>query len=396
MIFCPADAPEVAEIVAAAARDHRALEIFAGASKRGFGRPVRADASLNLSRLAGIVDYEAPELVLTARPATPLAELDKALREKGQMLAFAPPQWRALLGGEGTPTLGGALACALSGPRRVRVGAARDFLLGFSAVNGRGEIFKAGGKVVKNVTGFDLSKLMAGSFGTLAILTEVTLKVMPRPQTESTVLLHGLSDAKALDAMARALNSPHEISAAAHLPETAARRSCVGGGPLTALRLEGPEPSVRFRAAEVERMFGADGRLEAEKSALFWDEVAEVRSLLPEGAPLVWRLCPIPSFAAQTVDTVCHMLPGAEAFYDWAGGLVWLSLPAATTEAGASVVRGVLNGGHATLVVAPDALRESVDVFHPVPRAHAALEARVKQNFDPQNLFNPGRLRKGF
>ncbi len=224
----PSSAQEVAEIVAAAAAEKRTLEIFAGASKRGFGRPVRADAKLDLSKLAGIVNYEAPELVLTARPATPLAELEHVLREKGQMLAFAPPKWLSLLGSEGTPTLGGALACNLSGPRRVRAGAARDFILGFSAVNGRGEIFKAGGKVVKNVTGFDLSKLMVGSFGTLSILTEVTLKVMPRPESECTLLLQGLTDAKAIDVMARALNTPHEILSAAHLPEGAARRSCVG------------------------------------------------------------------------------------------------------------------------------------------------------------------------
>ena len=171
--------------------ERRTLEIFAGGSKRAFGRPVRAEQSLDLSGIAGVVNYEPRELVLTARPSTPLAEIEAALREQGQMLAFEPPRWLDLLGGGGTPTLGGVLACNLSGPRRVRAGAARDFILGFSAVNGRGEVFKAGGKVVKNVTGFDLSKLMAGSFGTLAVLTEVTLKVMPRPETECTILLPG-------------------------------------------------------------------------------------------------------------------------------------------------------------------------------------------------------------
>ncbi|MCW2285903.1 glycolate oxidase FAD binding subunit [Rhodoblastus acidophilus] len=397
MTFRPSSAREVAEIVAAGAADKRALEIVAGGSKRGFGRPVRADATLDLSQLAGIVNYEAPELVLTARPSTPLAELEDVLREKGQMLAFAPPKWRELLGSHGTPTgvptLGGALACNLSGPRRVRAGAARDFILGFSAVNGRGEIFKAGGKVVKNVTGFDLSKLMVGSFGTLAILTEVTLKVMPRPETECTLLLHGLSDAKAVDVMARALNTPHDVFGAAHLPEAAARRSRVGDGPVTALRLEGPAPSVAFRVGEIEKLFGAGDRLDAEASARFWDEVAEVRALLPEG--VVWRLCPTPSFSPRLVETIQQILPGAEAFYDWGGGLVWLSLPEAGADAGAGFVRAALQDGHATLMVAPEFLRETVDVFQPVPRALAALEARVKQNFDPLGLFNPGRMRKG-
>jgi len=395
----PHDAREVAEIVRHAGADNHTLEIVAGGSKRAFGRPVRADHQLNLSKLTGLIGYEPRELVLTARPATPLADIDAALRAEGQMLAFEPPQWLTLLGGAGPPTLGGALACNLSGPRRLRAGAARDFILGFSAVNGRGEMFKAGGKVVKNVTGFDLSKLMVGSFGTLAILTEVTLKVAPRPETQCTLLLSGLTDAKAFDVMARALNTPHEISAAAHLPKFSARRAeAAAEGPLTALRFEGPAPSVAYRAAETEKLFGGGVRLEAEDSALFWREVAEVRALLPEGAPLVWRICPTPSRAAAIVAAVRAKFSGAEAFYDWGGGLVWLSLDPteAGPDCGAAAVRGALGGqGHATLAVAPEAARASVEVFQPVEPALAALEARVKAGFDPLGLFNPGRMREG-
>ncbi|PPQ38725.1 glycolate oxidase FAD binding subunit [Rhodoblastus acidophilus] len=395
----PHDAREIAEIVRHAGAENHTLEIVAGGSKRAFGRPVRAAQQLNLSKLAGLVSYEPRELVLTARPGAPLADIDEALRAEGQMLAFEPPQWLNLLGGAGTPTLGGVLACNLSGPRRLRAGAARDFILGFSAVNGRGEMFKAGGKVVKNVTGFDLSKLMVGSFGALAILTEVTLKVAPRPETQCTLLLPGLSDAKAFDVMARALNTPHEISAAAHLPELSARRAHLAAeGPLTALRLEGPAPSVAYRAAETEKLFGGGVRLEAEASALFWREVAEVRALLPDGAPLVWRACPTPSRAAAIVAAVREKLPGAEAFYEWGGGLVWLSLDPAEAgpDCGAAVVRGALDGqGHATLVVAPETARASVEVFQPVEPALAALEARVKAGFDPLGLFNPGRMREG-
>jgi len=395
----PHDAREIAEIVRHAGAENHTLEIVAGGSKRAFGRPVRAAQQLNLSKLAGVIGYEPRELVLTARPATPLADIDEALRAEGQMLAFEPPQWLNLLGGAGTPTLGGVLACNLSGPRRLRAGAARDFILGFSAVNGRGEMFKAGGKVVKNVTGFDLSKLMVGSFGALAILTEVTLKVAPRPETQCTLLLSGLSDAKAFDVMARALNTPHEISAAAHLPEFSARRAYgAAEGPLTALRLEGPGPSVAYRAAETEKLFGGGVRLAAEASALFWREVAEVRALLPEGAPLVWRVCPTPSRAAAIVAAVREKFPGAEALYDWGGGLVWLSLDPAEAgpDCGAAIVRGALDGqGHATLAIAPEAARASVEVFQPVEPALAALEARVKAGFDPLGLFNPGRMREG-
>ena len=223
-VLQPKDATEAAETILWAASQRKALEIRAGGSKSALGRPVRADALLDVSRLAGVVEYEPAELVLTARPGTPLKEIEALLAGNGQMLSFEPPDWRGLLGTESEPTLGGALACNLSGPRRLRAGAARDYFLGFSAINGRGESFKAGGKVVKNVTGYDLCKLMAGSFGTLALLTEVTIKVMPRPETACTLLLHGLSDENAIPLIAGALNSPHEISGAAHLPTAAAQR----------------------------------------------------------------------------------------------------------------------------------------------------------------------------
>ena len=218
---------------------------------------MRADALLDVSRLAGVLDYEPAELVLTARPGTPLKEIEALLAGAGQMLSFEPPDWRGLLGTEGEPTLGGTIACNLSGPRRLRAGAARDYFLGFSAINGRGESFKAGGKVVKNVTGYDLCKLMAGSFGTLALLTEVTIKVMPRPETACTLLLPGLSDETAIPLMAGALNSPHEISGAAHLPTAAAQRLGFAESALTALRLEGPAPSIAFRVEALVNAFGS-------------------------------------------------------------------------------------------------------------------------------------------
>jgi glycolate oxidase FAD binding subunit len=400
----PTDERQVADVVAAAAADRQTLEIVAGGSKRAFGRPVRADHVLDVSQIAGIVNYEAPELILTARPGTPLAQIQSALRGKGQMLSFEPPSWRKLLESAGEPTLGGVLASNLSGPRRVRAGAARDFILGFSAVSGRGEIFKAGGKVVKNVTGFDLSKLMTGSFGTLAVLTEVTLKAMPRPETEATVLLHALADDVAIDVMARALNSPFEVSGVAHLPQAAARRSSVasvadGLGAVTAIRLEGPAPSVAYRLEQIEQAFGHGARLEAESSGRFWEDVGEVRPLLPQGAPLVWRLCPTPSRASARGAAIPSNFPRAEALFDWGGGLVWLALDAAEAgpDAGAPFLRATLKGfgGHATLVVAPESLREKIDVFEPEEPALGALTLRVKQNFDPMAVLNPGRIREG-
>jgi glycolate oxidase FAD binding subunit len=395
----PKDAAQAAEMILWAASERKSLEIRAGGSKVGLGRPTRADSLLDVSRLAGVMDYAPAELVLTARPGTPLKEIAELLAEQGQMLSFEPPDWRGLLECGGEPTLGGALACNLSGPRRLRAGAARDFFLGFAGVNGRGEIFKAGGKVVKNVTGYDLCKLMAGSFGTLALLTEVTIKVMPRPETACTLLLPGLADETAVALMAGALNSPHEVSAAAHLPAILARRLGFSDSALTALRLEGPAPSIAFRAEALQLLFGSGPRLDAAESEAFWRKIGEVAPLLSLPGRLVWRLCPTPAAAPALVAAILEQSPSAEHYYDWAGGLVWLSLDAAEArpDAGASLVRTALKpfGGHATLIVASEETREKVAVFEPEPAALAALTRKIKQGFDPFGALNPGRMREG-
>src|SRR5262245_11432055 len=270
-VLQPATEAELAELVRWAAAEALPLELVAGGSKPGFGSPVQSAHRPDLGKLAGIRDYQPAELVLTAGAATPMAEIAAALAAEHQMLAFEPGDWAPLYGRPaGGGTLGGALACNLSGPRRIKAGAARDHFLGFRAVSGRGEIFKAGGKVVKNVTGYDLCKLMAGSYGTLAVLDEVTVKVLPRPETEATVILAGIPPDAAPRVMAAALGSPHEVSGAAYLP--------IGYGPgiapgSVALRVEGPEPSVAYRREALRDMLaaGASGSFtDAETSAADW------------------------------------------------------------------------------------------------------------------------------
>src|SRR5271156_4559384 len=227
------------------AAEDDSLEIVAGGTKRALGRPMKTDHVLDLSGLSEIIEYEPAELVLTAQPGASLASINAELAEKRQMLSFEPPAGRALRRSGGEPTLGGVIACNLAGPRRVRAGSARDYILGFAAVNGFGEIWKAGGKVVKNVTGYDMCKLQAGAYGTLSALTELSLKVMPKPETACTIVLHGLADEIAIPVLAKALNSPLEVSGAVHLPAASARRSTIAGvaaglRAATALRLEGP------------------------------------------------------------------------------------------------------------------------------------------------------------
>lgn len=401
-----ADAADAQEIIAAAAAKQRPLEIRAGASKTSLGRSERPDDVLDISRLAGVIDYEPSELVLTARAATPMAQIQTLLDRQGQMLSFEPPDWRALLGAAeaDTGTLGGVVACNLAGPRRVRAGAPRDYLLGFAAINGRAEPWKAGGKVVKNVTGYDLCKLQTGAFGTLSLLTELTLKVMPKPETACTLVLAGLDDAAAVQVLTTALNTPHEVSAAAHLPSPVAARSSglrSAGiiGAATAIRIEGPPRSVAFRLEALATLFetlGHGARLGALETEAFWAEVGAVQPLLGP-APCIWRLCPPPADAATLVADIKTRLPTAEVCYDWGGGLIWLALDGVPQDAGAGAVRAALKrfGGHATLIAAPADVRASTPVFDPLPAPLHALHARIKSGFDPLGVFNPGRVHQG-
>jgi glycolate oxidase FAD binding subunit len=403
-VFQPSDSKETQEVIAWGFAEGRSLDITAGGTKRQLGRPTQAKDVLDLSRLTGIVDYDRAELVLTARAATPMAEIERQLDAHQQMLAFEPPDWRGLLGSEGEPTLGGVMACNMSGPRRVRAGAARDHFLGFSAINGRGEAWKAGGRVVKNVTGYDMCKLQAGAYGTLSALTEISVRVVPKPETACTLLLHGLSDEEAIGALARALNTPHEVSAAAHLPAPIVRHSSLSaqighGGPATALRLEGHGPSVDYRRVALAALFDRVTHLGHADSDIFWTDITTVGPLLKPQGRCVWRLCPTPSAAPAVLNSIRAQIASAEAFYDWGGGLLWISLDDETCgpDAGASVVRTALSatGGHATLIVAATPTRGTVPVFEPEQAALAALSRRVKNGFDPRHILNPCRVREG-
>ncbi len=382
--FRPTDEAELADLLASALAREEPMELVAGGSKRGLGRPLQLPHMLDLSAFAGIRLYEPEELVLTAGAATPLAEIEAALAAKSQMLAFEPPDWRALLGSSARPqTLGGVLACNLAGPRRIRQGAARDHFLGFRGVSGRAEPFKAGGRVVKNVTGYDLPKLLAGSYGTLAALTEVTVKVLPRPETTRTLTISGCDDHAAQRAMAAALASPHEVSGAAHLP--AERR--------TLLRLEGPLPSVEARAASLRQElagFGVVDVLDDATSLALWRDVRDVQAFAAMSDRAVWRVSVAPSAGPDLVARVAAHCD-ARHVLDWGGGLVWLAVKDAD-DGGAAAIRGAFGEGHATLVRAPDALRASVPVFQPQPPTLAALTARVKDGFDPKRILNRGRM----
>jgi glycolate dehydrogenase FAD-binding subunit len=390
--FRPRDERELSDIVAAALAGEEPLEIVAGGSKRALGRPLQTPHTVDMTAFSGIRSYEPEELVLTAGAATPMRVIDAALAERGQMLAFEPPDWRRLLGsGAAKPTLGGITACNLAGPRRIKAGAARDHLLGFHAVSGRAEAFKAGGRVVKNVTGYDLAKLVAGSYGTLAALTEVTFKVLPRPEAERSLLIAGLDDATATRAMTAALNSSHEVSGAAHLPRGSDGRD----RPLTLLRLEGPAPSVTARADALAQELGSFGAIDEARdgaSRALWQGIGDVAPLAPHAAWTLWRLSVAPSAGAAVAAELARRLDHRH-FFDWGGGLLWLAVTGGE-DGGAAVVRAAIAkvGGHATLVRGADALRAAGPVFQPQPPALAALSRRVKESFDPRRILNRGRM----
>ncbi len=397
----PRDAKEVEEAVRWALGNEKALEIVGAGSKRVVGRPSQTDLTLDLSGLSGVTLYEPEELVLSAKAGTPLAEIETLLDANNQQLAFEPMDYGPLLGAQaGQGTLGGALATNLSGPRRIKAGAARDHFLGMTAVTGRAETIKSGGRVVKNVTGYDMCKLLAGSWGTLAAMTDITVKVLPKAETEATVIIEGLDDARACAAMAAAMGSSCDVSGAAHLPDHVA--SYFDGLPspesATALRLEGFAPSVRHRRealAALMKPFGPVVLLEEKDSRALWASVRQVKPFTGEAArarPL-WRISTAPSHGHVIAAAIT---PAAQMFYDWAGGLIWVAMPFADEPDAGSIRAAVRSvGGHATLIRAPAAVRATVEVFEPQEEALRALSKRVKESFDPKGVLNPGRMWAG-
>jgi glycolate oxidase FAD binding subunit len=421
-VFTPQRPEDLSEIVRWAAANATPLRVVGRDSKAGLGRPVLAEHELSLAGFSGVSGYEPSELILTAGAGTPLMEIEALLAENGQMLAFEPPDHARLFTAVTSPptgnaeqpqertgilgkaigaTLGGTVASNLSGPRRFLAGAARDHFLGFRAVNGRGEAFKAGGRVVKNVTGFDLPKLLAGSWGTLAALWEVTLKVMPVPEFSCTLLVFGFDDTGANRLMSTAAASAHVVSGAAHLPAWVAARSAVvkaAGQAVTALRVEGPELSARHRVAALKTLLADGGRAGIECDELdnpatlaLWRGIRDLALLPVGGESEIWRLALPPSTAPGVIAHLEKMEPAIEWLQDQAGGALWLSCPAGISDA---QLRSVLlpGGGHATLWSASAARRAAVPVFQPQPPALAALTRRVKSSFDPRAVLNPGRM----
>jgi glycolate oxidase FAD binding subunit len=347
---------------------------ISGGGTRGFA--VSGDR-LSVAGMSGITLYEPGALTVVAQAGTPVADIEKALAKENQRLAFEPMDHRGLLGSKGRPTIGGIFAANVSGPRRISVGSARDFLLGVRFVDGRGAVIKNGGRVMKNVTGYDLVKLMAGSFGTLGVISEVSLKVLPNPETQETLVLHGLTDAQAVQALSQAMGSPFEVTGAVHDPASGQ----------TMMRVEGFETSVRYRIDRLRELLFQHGAemsvLDAKASVTTWAGFRDVKPFQGEDGD-IWRVSCKPSNGPELAARA-----GALAHYfDWVGGLIWMRTGAGTD------LRGRLAGfdGHATLVKAGPETRQKLGVFHPEAAGVARITTGLRGQFDPKGLFNPGLM----
>ncbi|WP_170575362.1 FAD-binding protein [Ruegeria atlantica] len=363
----PETEAELAEMVAGLTEPVR----IAGGGTRGVDGP---EAVLGTSGLSGITLYEPGALTLVAKAGTPVSEIEAALEAEGQQLAFEPMDHRGLLGTNGTPTIGGVVAANISGPRRIQAGACRDFLLGVRYVDGTGQVIKNGGRVMKNVTGYDLVKLMAGSWGTLGILTEVSLKVLPKPEAMSTLAIQVADIETAVQAMSAALGSPYEVSGAAYNPQD----GC------TYLRIEGFSKSAAYRTDQLKSALSGFGDItETQDPSNLWQALRDVGPFRGTDGD-VWRVSVKPSDA----PAIAARLQADQLLFDWGGGLIWVRVPSGTDL---RARLGMFNG-HATLVRADVQTTEALGRFQPEMARVQALTKGIRQRFDPRGIFNPGLM----
>jgi len=361
--------PQTEEELAHAIRDAQgALRIQGGGTRPGLGNPVDASTILSTSKLSGITLYEPAALTLIVQAGTPMDLIEKTLSAQNQQLAFEPMDHRALFGTTGTPTIGAVAACNIAGPRRIQAGACRDSMIGVRFVDGRGDIISNGGRVMKNVTGYDLVKLMAGSFGTLGVLSEISFKVQPKPPASATITLHGLDDAAGVQALCRVLASPNDVTGAAHIS---------GDSPRTMIRIEGLPKSVEFRLDEIKTIFiNQNITVDTECN---WSDVRDA-TLFADHTGDVWRISVKPTDGPTQVQILREAGIAQRVMYDWSGGLIWVGTPK-----GAKVREHLSAPGHASRVRGVGA-----DAVHPGNATVAKIEHQLREQFDPRGILNPG------
>ena len=386
----PKTEAEAADVILKASKAGTPLRIQGGGTRSSIGQNIAADDVLSTENLTGITLYEPGEMVLAAKAGTPLSEIQKALADNNQMLTFEPMDHSALLGTKGTPTIGAVVAGNISGPRRIYGGAARDSLIGVRFVNGKGEIIKNGGRVMKNVTGLDLVKLQAGAWGTLGLLTEVTFKLLPASDRTATLMFKGLDDETAIKALCAAAGTPFEATGLAHLPD------CIGTeGPRTLVRVEGFDEQVSYRLDELQKAlsnYGEASIIEGKEQAALWASVRDVTFLSEPKDKAVWKLSVRPTSAPNTIAVIEQAIDCIY-YFDWSGGLVWLAVNE-EDDAGEETIRNAANAaeGYATLIRGSEELRSRINVFEPQPEPLIVVSSGIKKSFDPAGVINAGLM----
>ncbi|MCY4336763.1 MAG: glycolate oxidase subunit GlcE [Litoreibacter sp.] len=364
----PASEAQLAEAV----RDAKGPLKVIGGGTRPIGAPVTGEA-LTTRGLSGITLYEPGALTIVALSGTPLEEVEAALAKENQRLPFEPADYRGVFGTEGTPTIGGVVAANISGPRRIQAGACRDSLIGVRFVDGSGQALKNGGRVMKNVTGYDLVKLLAGSYGTLGVISEVSFKLLPGIAASATLTLKGQTVAEAVATLSKALGSPFEVSGAAYRNGD------------TFLRIEGFADSVAYRTEQLSNLLGGDIEVESDKEAVagLWTAIGALDGFGTEGQD-IWRISVKPSDAPSLIEA----LPASDTLIDWGGGLIWAACaPGTDLRAKAPEI-----SGHRTLFRASDETKQKLGAFHPEPAPIVALNEGLRSKFDPRSILNPGLM----
>ena len=384
--IAPVNEAGIIAAVQAARAAREPLAIEGQGSKRGMLRPVQAARSLSTRGLTGVTLYRPAELIISARAGTPLAEIEATLAEKGQQLIAESPYLNGVFGTSAPPSIGGVVAANLSGPRRITWGATRDHVMGLRFINGAGEAIRSGGRVLKNVTGLDLCKLLSGSYGTLGVITEVTLKVLPAPEASATLLIETPDLASAVAALSAGLGSPFGVSAAAALP--------MKGHVIAAVRLEDFAASVAYRMEKLRGVLGSFGTqrvMEDAESRIFWGGVREVEPLQVMADEAIWRVSVRPSAGPQIAAAASAI--GGRVMLDWGGGLVWIAAYPSSANHTLISEAAHTQGGAAMLFRAPESLRLAVPILPEEATPLAKIGTRVKEALDPGGLFNPGHMR---
>ena len=385
------------------------LELVGLGSKKKIGKALQCAKTLNLSKLNNIIEYLPEELYIKVEAGTPIKKIEEELKKNKQQLAFEPIDFGSLLNNKSDyGTAGGQVACNISGPRRLKVGSVRDHLLGFRGVNGRGEIIKSGGTVVKNVTGYDLSKLMCGSYGTLAALTEVTFKILPSPEENKTLVIHNQKIESALYYLESSISSSNDISGAIYLPKEPSVSGCVMNientfklndlkqdGSITAIRIEGSKNSINYRIENLINKLRIEklniSILETHQSKIFWDKVKNLEFFFNSKNSILRVVIP----PSEGVNLNYQLSNKFKYYLDWGGALIWMEVFELSEEMFESIRRKVVKlGGYITMIKNSDYLPYVEDVFT-INRDRFNISQKIKKSFDPKRILNPGKMYSG-